>query len=235
MVFIFNSALLIVTIVILVIKYKIISKVKKTEHFLLFALPFLIIAEIAFIIHSESPRTKSEITADGMLEYVVGALSFISTLVLSLLALWQTKQLNKENSKSQQLMNRMNERANEIAAQSNELNMITKIVDFQIDRYYKIEQLLYRYCELMDSNSINSVLIRVKKRYAREQEEADNNRRYEFSKLRIESQIISSNISMILSQDCREKSEKEALIKSMKELYSVAFPSVPPFENEKNT
>ena len=54
-----------------------------------------------------------------MLGYVVGSLSFLSTLLLSILALWQTKQLNKENMKSQQLMNTMNERANEIAVQSN--------------------------------------------------------------------------------------------------------------------
>lgn len=230
---IFNSALLIITTLILAIKYKIIRKLKKCENFLLFLLPFLIIAEVALIIHAESPSTKSEITADGMLEYVVGALSFISTLVLSILALWQTKQLDKENSESQQLLNTMNERANEIAAQSNELNMITKIIEFQMDRYQRLEHLLYRYCELMDSNSINSILTRVKKQYAREQQEVDLNRRNEFSRRRIESQTTASNITLLLSQDCRSKNGKGCLIESMKKLDEAAFSHGIPFENDK--
>lgn len=213
--------------------YKVISKFKINENFLLFVLPIAVIIEAAYIIHVESPGTTSEITADGMLGYVVGSLSFLSTLLLSILALWQTKQLNKENMKSQQLMNKMNERANEIAVQSNELNMITKIVDVQFERYQKIEHLLYQYCELMDSDSINSILTRVNKRLAKEQEEVNKTRRDNWSKLRIESQNIASNIKLLLSQDYREKSNEYNLIESMKKLDSKAFTKGMPSENDK--
>ena len=71
-----------------------------------------------------APHCKSEITADGILEYIVGALSFASTLALSALALWQTQKIQTESDKAQEEMKELSNRANE-------LNLITKVVDFE--------------------------------------------------------------------------------------------------------
>lgn len=63
---------------------------------------------IPYIVHNESPNKISEITADGMLGYIIGFLSFITTGVLALYALFQTKQSNdiaqKYNDMTKQLL-----------------------------------------------------------------------------------------------------------------------------------
>ncbi len=49
---------------------------------------------IPYIVHRDSPSRISEITADGMLGYIIGYLSFITTSILALYAIAQTKQSN---------------------------------------------------------------------------------------------------------------------------------------------
>ena len=49
---------------------------------------------IPIIVHLDSPNIISEITADGMLGYIIGCLSFITTGILAVYALFQTKQSN---------------------------------------------------------------------------------------------------------------------------------------------
>ena len=66
---------------------------------------------IAFIVHIEADKRVSQITADGMLEYIVGFLSFGATMLLSIYALYQTNHSNDMAKKA----NEITEKANAIA------------------------------------------------------------------------------------------------------------------------
>lgn len=90
---------------------------KKINWFVLISIITITIVVLAtpWLIHIYAPRTTSEITADGILGYVVGALSFASTLILSALALWQTHTIQKENDKSQEKMEEITKQANAIS------------------------------------------------------------------------------------------------------------------------
>ena len=59
------------------------------------------------IVHSFSPGILSEITADGMLGYIIGYLSFITTGILALYALFQTKQSNDIAQKYNDMTNQL--------------------------------------------------------------------------------------------------------------------------------
>ena len=62
---------------------------------------------IPVIVHLDSPSIISEITADGMLGYIIGYLSFITTGILALYALFQTKQSNDIAQKYNDMTNQL--------------------------------------------------------------------------------------------------------------------------------
>ncbi len=93
----------------------------------------LIIIGTPIIVHYRSPQKRSEITADGMLGYIIGSLGFLSTLILSALALWQTHHNQQENDKAQEELKKLNDRMLELE----ENNYKIKLRPFiNIDTYY---------------------------------------------------------------------------------------------------
>ena len=76
------------------------------------------------IVHIEADRIVSQITADGMLEYIVGFLSFGATLALTLYALNQTKQSNDMAKNANDITTQaidMAQKANEITEKANKI------------------------------------------------------------------------------------------------------------------
>lgn len=81
------------------------------------------------IIHIEAPNKKSEITADGLLGYIVSFISAAVTAVLALYAIYQTKQANEMTKRANKLAadtldatkkaTAATEQANKIAEQAN--------------------------------------------------------------------------------------------------------------------
>lgn len=80
----------------------------------------MIIVEIillitAFTIHILSPLVSSEISADGMLAYVGSAVAGIGSISVAIIALWQTKQIQQENSEAQTRLEKLTSDANDIS------------------------------------------------------------------------------------------------------------------------
>lgn len=70
---------------------------------------------IPFVVHELSPEIESEITADGMLNYLITCISALGTITLAIVSLKQT------------------ERANDMAAKANEMSR--KMIDIEKERY----------------------------------------------------------------------------------------------------
>ncbi|PWJ11968.1 hypothetical protein [Ruminococcus flavefaciens] len=77
------------------------STSKKNKRFIIVVIVIAIIIGglSPFIIDIESPNKKSEITADGLLGYIVSFISAAVTAVLALYAIYQTKQANDVSQK----------------------------------------------------------------------------------------------------------------------------------------
>ena len=135
-----NTTALIVLICLL-LKHKKPQTIIKPFVFWSLATIAVVIALLPFIVHSEGPDIPSEITADGALEYIIGALSFASTLILSSLAIWQTKQMSDMN------------------VRANDLNVITKVVDFETTRMQMIEEKSNAFINICSADSISAVVL----------------------------------------------------------------------------
>lgn len=85
------------------------------------AISLMVCIILLLAVHFISPATRSEITADGILEYLVGTLAFISTLILSGLALWQTHKIQKGADEAQSRMEQMTKDANDISVRMESL------------------------------------------------------------------------------------------------------------------
>ena len=75
------------------------------------------------LVHFLSPSTVSEISADGMLEFIVTGLSGLATMALSVVAVWQTQRANEQTDKANALAEKANEQtkiANDLAIKANE-------------------------------------------------------------------------------------------------------------------
>lgn len=64
-------------------------------------------AIIPFVIHFSAPFFPSELSADGVLSYVIEVISAISTFALALVAIWQTINANDMSDKANALSGRM--------------------------------------------------------------------------------------------------------------------------------
>lgn len=117
------------------------SNKKKPNWFVLLSLILiaLIIVGLPLLVDFQSPKTQSEITADGFLGYAIGALGFVATLILSALALWQTQHNQKENDKAQQEMKELNDRMFEIEENNYKIKLrpFVNISSYSISYYGK--------------------------------------------------------------------------------------------------
>lgn len=84
--------------------------------------------------------------------YYGAVLSFIGTTILSLLALWQNKRLSDENAIAQNKLKEISERANE-------LNIISKIVEYESKRLYDLETLLTSYVRACDPQTLLNIAL----------------------------------------------------------------------------
>ncbi|GEM_PF-6988174 len=93
------------------------STSKKNKRFIIVVIVIAVIIGLfsPFIIDITSPSKKSEITADGLLGYIVSLISAAATAVLALYAIYQTNQANK------------------IAEQANDLSQ--KVLDIEKNDY----------------------------------------------------------------------------------------------------
>lgn len=107
------------------------STSKKNKRFIIVVIVIAIIIGglSPIIIDIESPNKKSEITADGLLGYIVSFISAAVTAVLALYAIYQTKQANEMTKRANKLAadtldatkkaTAATEQANKIAEQAN--------------------------------------------------------------------------------------------------------------------
>ena len=89
---------------------------------ILIALAVLILVPILITIFA--PSVFSEISADGMLGYVIQAISAAGTIFLAYVAIRQNEKFKEENDKIQ-------ERLEKIAMNANELSIIAKIIEYE--------------------------------------------------------------------------------------------------------
>lgn len=81
-------------------------------------------------------------------------LTYVSTIALGLLALWQNQQIKEANDKAQERMDQQNteaqERMEKLTIQANELSIISKIIEaetLRIDKCNRVLDSLYEYCD----------------------------------------------------------------------------------------
>ena len=98
-------------------------KRNKTAVGVVFALAFVLILT-PIIIRACSPSVSSEISADGLLSYIIQAVSAAGTIFLAYVAIRQNEQFKLENDKTQ-------ERLEKIALTANELSIIAKVIEYE--------------------------------------------------------------------------------------------------------
>lgn len=92
----------------------------KRRRWMLIMTVILIILIISLIIavlmiHNFSSMINSEISADGMLAYIGSAVAGIGSIIVATIALWQTKQMQQENSEAQTRLEKLTGDANYIS------------------------------------------------------------------------------------------------------------------------
>lgn len=97
---------------------------------------------IPLVVHFKSGDVTSEITADGMLNYISGYLSSLATILLALYAIWQTKQANDISQKYNDMTNQL------LDIEKN--NYKLQIRPFIMVSTYDVKK--YTRSEIMDSN-----------------------------------------------------------------------------------
>lgn len=103
---------------------------------------------IPFLVHIFSPSVNSEITADGLLGYVIQTISALGTILLAYVAIWQNKRMQKENDKAQDRMERL-------ALQANDLNAIAKIIEHE---QYNLTNLKHAIDEFSEACNLQKML-----------------------------------------------------------------------------
>lgn len=71
-----------------------------------------------------APRVSSEVSADGLLGYIIQAISAAGTIFLAYVAIHQNEQFKLENDKAQ-------ERLEKTALTANELSIIAKVIEYE--------------------------------------------------------------------------------------------------------
>ena len=97
------------------------STSKKNKRFITVVIVIAVIIGLfsPFIIDITSPSKKSEITADGLLEYIVSLISAAVTALLALYAIYQTNQANEMTERANKATVDADKRAYELTKQAN--------------------------------------------------------------------------------------------------------------------
>ncbi len=224
------------------------STVFKLLYALLIAIPIISLI-LLVIIHISSPHCSSEITADGMIEFVVGGLSCISTIALAAVTVWHTEILQRENDSAQQRLEdmakdandisrelvQMNERANELAKNANELNMITKIVDLHLSRYHRLETLFSQYSDLFDSSKFRGLFeIYLRSGTPGDFENEEIQKNINYKNLVNEINRIGLEITMIIGLDSRNTDEGKYLLRLITSIKLDLLPKEMPDRTDYN-
>lgn len=122
----------------------------------------LISAGLPMIVHICSPNINSEITADGLLGYIIQVISTLGTILLAFVAVWQNQKLQDESEKSQGRME-------QIAIEANRISFIEKIAEREQCNYTNLRNAMDEFSEAcnlqgmittlyeLESNSIESL------------------------------------------------------------------------------
>lgn len=105
-----------------------------------------------FLIHFFSPQCSSEITADGLLGYIIQALSAIGTIALAYVAVWQNKQQKEENDAAQK-------RLEDLTIQANEQYVVGKIIECESARIARLKSLIEEFSLYCKGEQIFSLVI----------------------------------------------------------------------------
>lgn len=78
------------------------------KHWLIFLFVSIILfIIIPLVVSFFAPAIRSEITADGILSYVISCISSVATILLALVALWQTERANRITNRANDISERM--------------------------------------------------------------------------------------------------------------------------------
>ena len=103
---------------------------------ILIALVVLILVPVLITILA--PSVSSEISADGLLGYIIQAVSAIGTILLAYVAIRQNEKFKEENDKTQ-------ERLEKIALNANELSVIGKVIEYEYTNIAKLTEKVEKY------------------------------------------------------------------------------------------
>lgn len=90
----------------------------------LFAVLCLVCLFVPTVVHVFSPRVCSEITADGIMSYIIQTISAIGTISLAGVTIWQNRKMQTENDKAQ-------DRMENLVLQANNTNSVAKIIEYE--------------------------------------------------------------------------------------------------------
>lgn len=96
----------------------------KEHRWCIILIALVVLVSVPILITILAPSVSSEISADGMLGYVIQAISAGGTIFLAYVAIRQNEKFKEENDRTQ-------ERLEKIAANANELSIIAKIIEYE--------------------------------------------------------------------------------------------------------
>ena len=94
---------------------------------------FAVLILVPVLITILAPSVSSEISADGMLGYIIQAVSAAGTILLAYVAIRQNERFKEENDLAQQ-------RLEELTKRANELSIIGKVFDYERNKLAEIRQ-----------------------------------------------------------------------------------------------
>lgn len=101
-----------------------ISEWFKEHMWCIILIALVVLVFVPILITILAPSVSSEISADGMLGYVIQAISAGGTIFLAYVAIRQNEKFKEENDRTQ-------ERLEKIAANANELSIIAKVIEYE--------------------------------------------------------------------------------------------------------
>ena len=96
----------------------------KEHRWYIILIALVVLVSVPILITILAPSVSSEISADGMLGYVIQAISAGGTIFLAYVAIRQNEKFKEENDRTQ-------ERLEKIAANANELSIVAKIIEYE--------------------------------------------------------------------------------------------------------
>lgn len=96
----------------------------KEHRWCILLIALVVLVSVPILITILAPSVSSEISADGMLGYVIQAISAGGTIFLAYVAIRQNEKFKEENDRTQ-------ERLEKVAANANELSIVAKIIEYE--------------------------------------------------------------------------------------------------------